>query len=283
MTSYSCFVHVEGQDNNNIPDMNQSVDQVDPPHAIQNLPIQLFNDNEGLFEHERLDQSRPLQKDTKMAFYDTTTGRWKKVTITSNPISRKGWKDWFNFIDELGIEGGGFFPRNERWSIIDDHVNNIPVFNPIPQIDGTYLPESATPDTSPEKSNQDHVTDSTGARSKIRFDAIQFLSSSSDNDEEPPDSPGFNTAFDWDSYGTELECDLPVLPTHKPPVDLNQVANLDHVLPLTSTPLPVHQRQTSDKETYSASRSPPTEKVDMENHTQEIQSRENRSGCCTSQ
>ena len=124
-----------------------------------------------------MDQSRPLKKDDKIAFYDEAMGRWKKVTITSYPINKKGWKDWFNYIDEAGVEGGAFFKTDERWTIFNDCVEELAVFGAIPQVDGTDIPDSMTPDTTPEEENaQPHFT---GTRTKIRLDTAQYLSSNS--------------------------------------------------------------------------------------------------------
>lgn len=222
-------IHHQSSSNESSPDSLGGSDQ--------EQQLILFNRGEGLFEEEKLDQSRPLKKNIKIAFYDEIIGGWKKACITSNPSNRKGWKDWFNYVDEAGIEGGGFFKRDERWTIVTDGIDDMAVFGAIPQVDGTDIPDSATPDTTPEKENEQILTFAIGTRSKIRLDPSQYLSSTSDSDAESHHTPGLNDALDWDNYGTALECDDHPL-THRPEISLDQVSNLDSILPLTSTPAP---------------------------------------------
>jgi hypothetical protein len=101
----------------------------------------------------------------------------------------------------------------------------------IQQVDGLDIPESATPDTSP-----DQVL---GARPKapVRFTTCLY-DDSSDDDENLLNNAALETSLDWDAYGTELEAS-----PERAPIDLDRVANLDEILPLTSTPLPSEQRR----------------------------------------
>ena len=101
----------------------------------------------------------------------------------------------------------------------------------IQQVDGLDIPESATPDTSP-----DQVL---GARPKapVRFTTCLY-DDSSDDDENLLNNAALETSLDWDAYGTELEAS-----PERAPIDLDRVANLDEILPLTSTPIPSEQRR----------------------------------------
>ena len=203
--------------------------------GLDNRGILLFDEGEGLFEDEHLDQSRPLKKDVKVAYFDMNVARWRHVTLTSNPVKRKGWQDWFNFVDEDGDAGGAFFKGGERWTLVDDIDNNDALFGAILQVDGTVVPDSATPDTTPEK--DDGLFPAGGARPKIRLEASQYLSSSSDSPDQVDPGPSLDDALDWDNYGADLECSVQCedSPFSRPSIPLDQAINLDCVLPLTST------------------------------------------------
>ena len=196
--------------------------------------VVLFDAGEGLHEQERLNQSRALKKNDKLAFFNTHMGRWIKAEITSHAVRKKGWEDWFNYQDELGREGGAYFIKNERWTLLDkdDTIDH----GRIHQVDGIEMPDSASPDTTPE--NKAATVLCTGARPKVRLDPSEYLSYTSDSDVEA--APDLNKAMDWDNYGTALECDVVCEdpPSYRLSIPLDQAVNLDCVLPLTSTPVP---------------------------------------------
>ena len=181
-----------------------------------------------------------MKKDDNIAFYDANTGKWRRIKITSRPNKRKGWKDWFNYVDEEGDEGGGYFREDERWTLIENNVNDVAALGNIAQVDGTDIPDSATPDTSPDKeTDQPHLLSATGTRPKVRLATSQYLSSTSDSDIETHHVPSLNDALDWDNYGTDLECSVLCEgpPSRMLAIPLDQAVNLDSVLPLTSTPV----------------------------------------------
>jgi hypothetical protein len=209
-----------------------------------------------------------LEKDDIIAFYDADTGKWKKVKITSRPNKRKGWKDWFNYVDEEGDEGGGYFREDERWTFLENNVDDVAALGIIAQVDGTDIPDSATPDTTPEKeTDQPQLLSATGARPKVRLATSQYLSSSSDSDTETHHVPSLNDALDWDNYGTDLECSVLCEdpPSRMLAIPLDQAINLDSVLPLTSTPVasPLDRaRRCHERSRVSAPRRQLPEEVD---------------------
>ena len=108
------------------------------------------------------------------------------------------------------------------------------------QVDGTAIPDSATPDTTPEKeTDQPHLLSATGTRPKFRLETTQYLSSTSDSDTKTHQAPGLNDALDWDNCGTALECSVQCedAPSYRLAIPLDQAVTLDTVLPLTYTPV----------------------------------------------
>ena len=211
-----------------------------------NLEVILFENGQGLFQDENLIQNRILKKKDRAAFFDQNLGRWRKVTITSNVVKRKGWEHWHNFVDDDGIAGGIYFIPDERWSLLDDSDSEAEpdaVPGVIHQLDGLAIPDSATPETSPEKEDilQQFPTILVGTKPKIRLHTTEYLSDTSDDnvDSNINLDEALHVTPDWDNFGTDLECSVAQdTPASYRSVPLDQVVNLDHILPLTSTPVP---------------------------------------------
>ena len=108
----------------------------------------------------------------------------------------------------------------------------------VPQHDGIHDPDSATPVTTPEAQEDagPKVQYSTGTRPKVRINPTDYLSYTSDSEDD--NIPDHDRAFDWDNFGTDLECNVicEEPPSYRLAIPLDQAINLDYVLPLTSTP-----------------------------------------------
>jgi hypothetical protein len=115
---------------------------------------------------------------------------------------------------------------------VDDHGT-------ILQVDGVTIPDSATPDTTPEKDSapEELPATVTGTRPKVRLDPSEYLSCTSDSDDASNVlDDALHTTPEWDNYGTDLECSVGEIPISYRSVPLDQAVNL--ILPLTSTPIP---------------------------------------------
>ena len=89
------------------------------------IAVRIFNEGQGVDEDEVLDQNRPIKKNNLLAFFNSESGTWTRVKITSNPVKRKGWKHWFNFVYQDGAEDGMFFYPDLRWTFLDDRDTSV--------------------------------------------------------------------------------------------------------------------------------------------------------------
>ena len=241
-----------------------SPDLVGPDDAGNEVPINIdvrraitYDDGIHVDRHEVLIQDRIPRKHDRISFYNQGIGRWSLVTITSNPNKKKGWKHFFHYANDDGEAGGIYLKPDERWTFIkDDEIgllhNN--ALDNIPQVDGDFVPASLTP--TPETSPDQEPARLTGTRPKqpIRFGVADFLSDSSDSDPTEAADKNHDPSRDspeWDPYGTSLHSptdlldvavnyghSFPILPCpiSSEEVLLDRAANLNVVLPLTSTP-----------------------------------------------
>ena len=122
-----------------------------------------------------------------------------------------------------------------------------------------------TPETTPEKEIQSEGQEPgkeaelqeqlrTGTRPKVRLNITEYLSQTSDSEDNT--NTDHDKAFDWDNFGTDLECNVicEEPPSYRLSIPLDQAINLDYVLPLTSTPVPVLSPQERSRNRVSAPR-----------------------------
>ena len=136
------------------------------------------------------------------------------------------------------------------------------------------MPDSATPDTTPEKEAEpmstndpqapSDITTSAGTcpgarpKSKVRLVPGEYLLDTSDSDSEiPQHDAAFTAAPDWDNLGTDLECcDMQEDQLTYRSIPLDRAVNLDEVLPLTSTPYQSPSNENDRRRRISALRRP---------------------------
>ena len=241
--------------------------------------VVIFDAEDGLFEDEKLNQTRLPVKNDRVAYFDTNLGGWKKVILTSNVLKR--WKHYYNCIDEMGATGGVYLIPDQRWTLIGDSSDTdsstesaAPALGVIHQVDGIAMPDSATPDTTPEKEAEpmstndpqapSDITTSAGTcpgarpKSKVRLVPGEYLLDTSDSDSEiPQHDAAFTAAPDWDNLGTDLECcDMQEDQLTYRSIPLDRAVNLDEVLPLTSTPYQSPSNENDRRRRISALRRP---------------------------
>ena len=234
-----------------------------PEEEVGTRKAVIYDDGLGVERRETLIQDGVPKKHNRISFYNPSIGRWSFITITSNPSKRKGWKHFYNYINSDGETGGIYLRPDERWTFVDEEKielehNEVPDI--IAQVDGEFMPVSLTP--TPETSPDQELARLTGTRPKqnLRFGVADFWNDSSASDSTDPATAVHDPSRDspeWDPYGTDLHSpDLldvavdhghPILhqpsPNSTEEIFLNKVANLDHVLPLTSTPNPSPPRR----------------------------------------
>ena len=182
---------------------------------------------------ELLCQHGNPQKHDRVAFYDNEYG-WTKIVLTSHRVRRYG--AYYNCYGDDGFTGGvhldfGTFIEQSSCNVCEVRMDRAD----IDQLDGSYIPKSLTP--SPER---DEELD----RFRHRSEANSFINTSFySNSSVATLDKSFTNSPEWDSYGTQLEtppsrrtCVLREPVEHV--TNLDKVADLSLVLPLTSTPEP---------------------------------------------
>ena len=212
-------------------------DEITSSESSESSPRPLDEDN-YLNDDENLDQSRKPRKGDQISYFDATTNSWIRAQITHD-LSRR-YPNYFNIVTTDRKRLGLYLTPDTRWTLHIDH--------PTPEENRTYC---------------DHISSMDPSSNSLPILDIRHLSSSSSVDNLSLNSPNASDALDsqslrsleWD-YATQCDSpsyfnDIPldrvvnldnVLPgnqnflTRSMSIDLLQVHNLDHQLPLTSTP-----------------------------------------------
>ena len=64
----------------------------------------IFNDSQGDYEDERLDQDSIPNRGDRVAFLHRRIMSWRKVTLITNAV--RGRPHYYNYIDDQGLKDG---------------------------------------------------------------------------------------------------------------------------------------------------------------------------------
>ena len=186
----------------------------------------------------KLNQSRRPKLNDRVKFFHQDLETWVEATLISDAL--RGWRHYYNIVYDNGREDGVYLTPNKRWTLLEhDHG----VQHDMQQVDGGDEPESLTPspNTSPD---QETIHTVTGTREKTRLNFAEYLSNDSSYEFSRNILDKSRTeSMDWDNLGTDLESpprffNLPTLE-----INLDRATNLEHCLPLSSTPLSPRKSQ----------------------------------------
>ena len=216
-------------------------DEADSGEEIDDCLI--FDDGEALNVPERLIQHRKPKVGDNIAFFYDRTKTWRNANIIAD-LSRK-WERYYNIVYENGQKDGLYLIENTRWTFL----NRIQ-----PEIDRDGTPNDDNLKPTPEVSIDHDQPSSTSSTSLPLLDNLSINELDVTRTE----------SLAWDMTGTELvtcqdnsatpvtgqqqyshpQSSSPVFTIDSrniPPI-LDRVSNLNHRLPLASTPNPTRSR-----------------------------------------